>query len=71
MEAITGTSHHRGSIDSAKSAEMPSITFRDGKVCPGLGKADDDRLAKTSPVYLRLELAQAAIEILDEFQAVE
>ena len=47
--------------------EMPSITFREGRVCPGLGKADDDRLAVTSPAYLKLELAQAATELLDEF----
>ena len=37
--------------------KMPSIMFRDGKVCPGIGKAEDYRLAKNSPIYLRLELA--------------
>ena len=39
-------------------SEMPTLRFRD-YVCQGLGKADDDRVARTSSHYLRLELQQA------------
>ena len=35
---------------------MPPILFRD-YICEGLGKIDDDRLARTSLGYLKLELA--------------
>ena len=37
---------------------MPKLRFRD-YICAGMSKKDDDHVAKTSPIYLRLELAQA------------
>ena len=61
------TSHQSFKSDKDQHLDLPSITFRQGKVCPGLGKAEDDKLANTSPAYLRLELAQVASELLDEF----
>jgi hypothetical protein len=40
---------------------MPQLLFR-SYVCEGLGRKDDDRVARTSSSYLRLELAQALTE---------
>lgn len=44
---------------------MPLVRFRD-YVCEGLGKSEDDKMARTYPVYLRLELAQALAAAEDE-----
>lgn len=37
---------------------MPKLRFR-SYICDGLSKWDDDHVAKTSPAYFNLELAQA------------
>ena len=36
---------------------MPSIRFRD-YICEGINKEEEDRITKTSPLFLQMELAQ-------------
>ena len=43
---------------SQESNGMPALLFRD-YICSGMSKKDDDHLARTNPVYLRLELTEA------------
>lgn len=39
------------SSQESLAEEMPKILFRD-YICPGMGRQEDDQLAKKSPIYL-------------------